>query len=83
MFLFFILELLFLMLPAIIFVFFLFGLVRYISARRANKRNPGMIPPDEVTKRLIVFIISLVLFILMIALVIGFIVLINYAVAYM
>ncbi len=80
---FFTLEILILLLPGAIAAFFLFGLVSYISAKRANKRNPGMIPPHEVTKRLIVFIISLILFILMIVLIIGFSVLISYAVAYM
>ena len=70
-------------LPVAITISFIVSLVRYIKAMKTNKQNPNAIPLYEVKNRLTILIIFSVLMGLLVAIVIGFVILINLAIAFM
>ncbi|MBR7161495.1 MAG: hypothetical protein IKD07_03680 [Clostridia bacterium] len=63
--------------------FFGISLYRYLSARKANKKNPGTVSEEEIKKRKLLLIVACVIAGVLVAVVIGFIALLFMAIAYM
>lgn len=74
---------LFFALPFLTVGFFGISLFRYLSARNANRKNPDTFSADEIKKRKLLFIISSVVMGVFVTIVIGVIVLLCMAIAYM
>jgi hypothetical protein len=74
---------LFFALPFLTVGFFGISLFRYLSARKTNKKNPDTFSADEIKKRKLLFIISSVVMGVFVTIVIGVIVLLCMAIAYM
>ncbi len=79
----FIYDFLFFAIPIAAILFFVISLFRYCSAISKNKKIPGMFPPTEIKKRLILLIVSSVIMGVLLLIVIGFIALLFMAIAYM
>lgn len=69
--------------PVMLLVAFGISLERYIAAKKQNKRVPGIFPPEEIKKRKILLIALSVVLGVLAAIVIGLLVLLSMAVAYM
>ena len=76
-------SILFLAIPAVLIVLFGVCLYRYISAKRQNKNVPDTFPPEEIKKREIFLIVSSVLLGVFAAVVMGVMVLLFLAIAFM
>lgn len=74
---------LFFAIPTAFLVGFGISLYRYLSAKRRNKQTPGTFSPEEIKKRSTVVIVLAVTLGVLLAVVIGFIVLIYMAIAFM
>lgn len=79
----FIYDFLFFAIPILAIVFFGISLYRYCSAKSANKKIPGTFPPAEIKKRLILLIVSSIIMGALLLIVIGCIVMLFMAIAYM
>lgn len=79
----FLLSILFLSIPVIVILFFVFSLVCYISANRKNKKQPGSVRPEEIKWRKTLLIVASVVMAVFLAVVIGLIALLATAVAFM
>ena len=69
--------------PVIIVVLFGICLYRYISAKNQNKNAPGTFPPEEILRRKIFLILASIALGIVVAVVLGFIVLMYMVIAYM
>ena len=78
-----VLYVLFFGIPLLMLGFFGISLFRFVSAKRANKKAPGTFCADEIKKRKLIFIVSAVTAGVFAAFVIGIIVLLCMAIAYM
>lgn len=76
-------DLLFFLIPAVLLVLFGVCLYRYVSARRRNKREPGSFTPTQMRTRFVLFVLSGVVAITLAAIVLGLMLLLFLAVAYM
>ncbi len=76
-------DILFFAIPIIIFAFLGISIYRYASAVRKNAKIPDSFSQSEITKRKIILIVSAIIAGVFLAVVVGFIVLIYLAVAYM
>ena len=76
-------DILFLGIPAVLFVLFCISLFRYVSAKRWNKKVPGAFSPEEIRKRKIVLIVFSVIEGVLAAIVIGLSALLFLAIAFM
>lgn len=76
-------DILFFGIPAIVFVLFVISLVRFVAAKRKNKKIQGSFSESEIKKRKIMLIIMSVIVGVLAVIVIGFIALLFMAVAYM
>ena len=74
---------LFFALPFLTVGFFGISLFRYLCAKKANKKNPDTFSSDEIKKRKLLFIISTVVMGVFVTVVVGVIVLLCMAIAYM
>ncbi len=74
---------LFYVIPIAIVAFFGVSLFRYIYAKIKNKKIPGTYQDREIKNRLILLILSSVMAGALVAIVIGFIILLSLAIAYM
>ncbi len=70
-------------LPIVIIWFFSESAVKYIKAKRKNKKAPGTYSDQEIKKRLILFIISSVFFAVFVWSIVEIIILFNSPVAFM
>lgn len=73
----------FLSLPIVIIWFFSESAVKYIKAKRINKKAPGTYSDKEIKKRLILLIISSVIFALFVWVIVEIIVILNTPIAFM
>lgn len=73
----------FLSLPIVIIWFFSESTVKYIKAKRINKKAPGTYSDKEIKKRLILLIISSVIFALFVWVIVEIIVILNTPIAFM
>ncbi len=78
-----IISAMFIVLPAAALIFFIVSLCGYISACKANKRTPGSFSEMQIKDKKLALIISGVIIAVMLAVIIGFTVLIYLAIAYM
>ena len=78
-----VLYVLFFAIPLLTIGFFLVSLFRFLSAKRANKKTPGAFGAEEIKRRKLLFIVSAVTSGVFAAVVIGIIVLLCMAIAYM
>lgn len=69
--------------PILALVFFCVSLVRYISAKRKNKRQPESVGAKELQRRKLLLIISSVIVGVFVFAIVGLIVLLHTAVAFM
>lgn len=69
--------------PIILIIFFCVSIDRYISAKKQNKESPGTYSDTEIKKRKITLILSGVVAGIFVVIIIGLIVLLSMAVAYM
>lgn len=76
-------DILFLVTPLVLIVFWGISLYRYLSAKKKNKQVPGTFLPEEIKNRKMIFIVLSVISAIFLAVVIGFIVLLFMAVAFM
>lgn len=74
---------LFFALPFLTVGFFGISLFRYLCAKKANKKNPNTFSADEIKKRSLLFVVSSVIMGVFVTIVIGVIVLLCMAIAYM
>lgn len=70
-------------LPIVIIWFFSESAVKYIKAKRINKKAPGTYSDKEIKKRLILLIISSVIFALFVWVIVEIIVILNTPIAFM
>lgn len=70
-------------LPIVIIWFFSESAVKYIKAKRINKKSPGTYSDKEIKKRLILLIISSVIFALFVWVIVEIIVILNTPIAFM
>lgn len=70
-------------LPIAVMVLFVISLVRYIRAHRANRRAPNTYSKSQMTARLVWLIVTGVIMGAMLAMIIGFMLLLMVAVAFM
>lgn len=70
-------------LPLVALVLFVFSLVRYIRARRANRRAPDTYSRSQMTARLVWLIVTGVIMGAMVLMIVGFMLLLMVAVAFM
>jgi len=71
------------LIPISALVFFAVSLILYIKARRKNKRIPGSYSASQLKTRLILLIVSAVIFGIMALVVVAFFLLLLMAVAFM
>ncbi len=76
-------ESIFYAIPVVLIVLFGISLYRYIYAKKQNKKAPGTFSPEEIKTRKIFLIVCSVIVVALLAVVIGFVVLLSRAVAYM
>ena len=76
-------DVLFFGIPLVLLVFFGYSLFLFIDAKRKNKAVPGSISDSDVKKRKIMLIIASAICGVLLAVVIGFILMMFMAVAYM
>lgn len=76
-------DILFFSIPIILIALFGISVYRYVSAKKQNKAAPGTFSDDEIKKRKIMLIVLSVITAVLAAVVIGFIVLLFMAVAFM
>lgn len=76
-------DILFFAIPIILIALFGISVYRYVSAKKQNKAAPGTFSDDEIKKRKIMLIVLSVITAVLAAIVIGFIVLLFMAVAFM
>ena len=76
-------DILFFSIPIILIALFGISVYRYVSAKKQNKVAPGTFSDDEIKKRKIMLIVLSVITGVLAAIVIGFIVLLFMAVAFM
>ncbi len=76
-------DILFFSIPIILIALFGISVYRYVSAKKQNKAAPGTFSDDEIKKRKIMLIVLSVITAVLAAIVIGFIVLLFMAVAFM
>lgn len=76
-------DILFFGIPASMFLFFGISLYRYRRAKKENREHPGTYSPEEMKKRKLMLIVSSVIVGVLLAVIIGFIVLMYMAVAFM
>ena len=76
-------DILFFSIPIILIALFGISVYRYVSAKKQNKVAPGTFSDDEIKKRKIMLIVLSVITAVLVAIVIGFIVLLFMAVAFM
>ena len=76
-------DILFFSIPIILIALFGISVFRYVSAKKQNKAAPGTFSDDEIKKRKIMLIVLSVITAVLAAIVIGFIVLLFMAVAFM
>lgn len=76
-------DILFFAIPAILVLLFGISLYRYISAKERNKKSPGTFSEKEIKMRKVLLIIFSVIAGVLAAVVIGLIILLYLAVAYM
>ena len=76
-------DILFFSIPIILIALFGISVYRYVSAKKQNKVAPGTFSDDEIKKRKIMLIVLSVITAVLAAIVIGFIVLLFMAVAFM
>ena len=76
-------DILFFGIPVLLIALFVTSLYRYISAKKQNRQAPGTFPPEEIKKRKILLIVLSVALGVLAAIVIGLLVLLSMAVAYM
>ena len=69
--------------PVIIIALFVFSLIRYILGKRLRKKAPDLITHRQLRNRLIMLVVASVLLGLLACIVIGFIILLYTAVAFM
>ena len=70
-------------LPVAAVVLFVVSLVRYIRARRANRRAPDTYDKGQMTSRLVWLIVTAVIMGIMVTVILGFMLLLFLAVAFM
>jgi len=78
-----VISILYYLIPASALVFFIVSLVRFVYARRKNKRSPGTYSEEAMKSRKICLIVSSVIAGILAAVVLGFIGLLMMAVAFM
>jgi len=76
-------DILFFAIPIVLIALFGISVFRYVSAKKQNKAAPGTFSDDEIKKRKIMLIVLSVITAVLVAIVIGFIVLLFMAVAFM
>ena len=76
-------EILFYGIPLLVVVFFATVLIRYLTARRQNRRAPGSVPEAVLKQRQIWLVVGGVALVILLAVVIAFTALLMMAVAYM
>ena len=76
-------DILFFSIPIILIALLGISVYRYVSAKKQNKAAPGTFSDDEIKKRKIMLIVLSVITAVLAAIVIGFIVLLFMAVAFM
>ena len=76
-------DILFFSIPIILIALFGISVYRYVSAKKQNKAAPGTFSDAEIKKRKIILIVLSVVTGVLAAIVIGFIVLLFMAVAFM
>ncbi len=76
-------EVLYYLIPVASLIFFAVSLFLYCYAKHRNKHAPGTYSEAQMKLRLIFLVISSVIFGLMAAVVVGFVILLSLAVAYM
>ena len=79
----FIYDFLFFAIPVLSIIFFGISLYRFCSAKSANKKSPESFPPSEIKKLLILLIVSSIIMGALLLIVIGCIVMLFMAIAYM
>ena len=76
-------EVLFYGIPCLAIAFFVFSLVRYLSAARKNRRMPGSVEATEMRQKRTMLIVASAIFGVLLAVVVFFTALLMMAVAYM
>lgn len=76
-------DILFFGIPAILLLLFGISVYRYVSAKKANREQPGTYSPEEMKKRKLLLIVSSAVAGVLVAVVIGFVALLFMAVAFM
>ncbi len=76
-------AIIFFSIPALLLVLFLISLSSYISAKEQNKAAPGTFTDNEIKNRKIALIVLSVITAVPVAVVIGFIILLSFAVSFM
>lgn len=79
----FIYDFLFFAIPLLLLVLWGISLYRYVSAKKQKRKISDAFPPEEIRKRAIVFVVLSVIISILITVVIGFMILLFMAVAYM
>ncbi len=74
---------LFFALPVAVPVFLIVSICMYVYAKRANKKQPGTFSPEQLRTRRIVMIIAAAVSGVLLAVAIGFVILMFLAIAYM
>lgn len=78
-----IVTLIFVGIPLIAFIFFIVSLVRFCMAKHRTKMQPDSISTEEVKNRKTTLIVSSIILAVLLAVIIGFVVLLVGAIAYM
>ncbi len=76
-------SILFFAIPTALFAFLGVSIYRYASARKKNAREPGTVSPHELRSRKTALIVSAVLAGVLLLIVVGIVVLLYLAIAYM
>lgn len=70
-------------LPAAAIVFFVTSLCKFLSLRKRERQEPGSVAPEEMKKRKTMLILASCVAATLVAVVVGFVILIYMAIAYM
>lgn len=76
-------ALLFFGVPTAAIVWFIWCLVKFLSAIKTEKSQPGSVAAEEMKKKKVLLIVSGAVMTVLVAVVVGFIILLAMAVAYM
>lgn len=76
-------DILFFAIPAVLLTLLGISIYRYVSAKKKNQKTPGAFSPNVLITRKIIMIITAVITGVLLIIVIGFILLLLFAVAFM